>query len=472
MATGHVEQLAAASDPRGGTWSESGEIWFAPTCCSPLSRVQAAGGEARPSSELDAALGEGTHRFPWALPGGEALLFTVPDGKRPGIWWLSLRTNERVFVVPEVARPVFDPRGFLLWNRGGTLMSRRFDPRTGSLAGEAVVVDDELGTHADKTAQDLFGAAGGAVALRHATPFQRELRWFARDGTAGEVVASAASYYDPAISPDGRRVAVSRSDSPNYFLADVWLFDTTGRDRGLRFSFASGHTPVWSPDGATIYYHHHDRQDGTWRILSKRTDGVGAEQVVHSGRRGIWLDDRSPSDALLVVEGSTREGTYKLSLLPSNGGAALGPFQQALAGSQTHAAFSPDGRFLAYTSDDGGQPQIYVQRVDGSPGRWQVTSDGGDLAKWRTDGRELYYVGYDRVLRAVAIDSLEPFSTGATQDLFRLRVPQIAITSQYSYYEPSEDGQRFLVNNAVAVAADPGIVVTIGWSPVQARREQ
>ena len=124
-------------------------------------------------------------------------------------------------------------------------------------------------------------------------------------------------------------MAISRSESPNYFLADVWLFDTTSRDRGVRFSFARGHTPVWSPDGATIYFH--NQQAGSWRILAKRTDGTGAEQVLHSARQGLWLDDRSPRDPLLVLEGSSGQGTYKLWLLPEGGERVLRPFLHELA---------------------------------------------------------------------------------------------------------------------------------------------
>jgi hypothetical protein len=109
--------------------------------------------------------------------------------------------------------------------------------------------------------------------------------------------------------------------------------------------------------------------------------------------------------------------------------------------------------------------QIYVQAIDGSPGRWQVSRDGGDLATWRADGKELYFVGFDRVLRAVPVRSLAPLAVGDEEALFPLRIPPLAITSQHVYYLPSADGRRFLVNQAADDSLDAGIQVILGWSP-------
>jgi len=465
IATGHVEALAPVSDSRGATWSESGDIVFSPSCCAPLSRVPAGGGTPRPLTELDAGAGEGSHRYPWALPGGEAILFTIPDGKQPGIYWLSVSTGKRVLLLSGVARAVYDPRGFLLWDRDGSVVARRFDARTASLSTETFLVAEQVGTDAEKTAQDLFAAAGEVVAVRPSASTQRELRWVDRHGNPGPIVGSLGNFYDPWLSADGTRVAVAKSVLPNYYSSDIWIFDTSARDRAMRFSFARGSTPIWSPDGTTIYFATELR--GEHLIVAKRADGTGGETVLYRGRSPKWVDATSPREPLLVLEG-TASGAYKLWLLPLAGGRDARPFQQTLPGSQAHAAFSPDGRLLAYTSDESGLPQIYVQPVDGSPERWQVTTDGGDLATWRQDGKELFYVGFDRMLRVVPIRSLSPFTVGDPQLLFAVSIPQLAITSQHSYYLPTADGQRFLVNGRSQAASDPGILVTMGWSPTGA----
>jgi Tol biopolymer transport system component len=471
LATGQIEALATAADPRGGAWTDDGEIVIAPTCCSELSVVPAAGGAVRALTPLDPAAGETSHRYPWALPGGESLLLTIPGGQREGIYRYSRSASRLEKLLPQTARAVYDSRGFLLWTREGSLVARRFDASSGTFSGDTLLVAKAVGSDPDKTAQDLFGAAGGAVAVRPARTLRRELRWLDRTGEMGEIVASDGHYYDPTFSPDRRRIAVAMSPTPNYFDSDVWILDLGRPDRATRLTFTgAAASPVWSSDGESVYYM--SDEGGQFRFLAKRADGGGQEDVLLQSAAGVWMDDASRGERRVSLEGTTSEGTYKLWLYSLAGGGGLQPFQHASAGSQTHSTFSPDGRFLAYTSDESGVPQVYVQPVDGSSGRWQVSRDGGDLATWRADGGEIYYVGFDRVLRAVAVRSVAPFAIGDEQTLFPLRIPPLAITSQHSYYLPSADGRRFLVNQTAGEADDPGIHVTLGWSPSAAGGER
>jgi len=464
VANGHLEAIAPVADSRGATWSETGEIVYSPTCCAGLFAVPAAGGAVRALTELDAATAETSHRYPWALPGGESLLFTIPNGERTGIHRLSIASGTTELVVPLAARPIFDPRGFLFWRRDESLVARRFDAASGSFAGEGFVVAQRVGGDPDKTAQDLFAVAGGVVAVRPPGTSRRELRWFDRSGAPAELIGPDGHYYDPAFSPDRRRVAVARSSTGNYFEADIWIFDSAGSDRPTRLTFdGNATTPVWSPDGATVYYT--SDAGGRNLILAKRADGSGQEEILVEAPVAAWVDDASRREPLLVLEGTTEGGAYKLWLVSLGGDRGLRPFQHASPGSQTHAAFSPDGRLVAYTSDESGVSQVYVQAVDGSPGRWQVSRDGGDLATWRADSKELYFVGFDRVLRAVPVRSLVPFAVGNEEELFAVRLPPLAITSQHAYYLPSADGRRFLVNQAAGEAVDAGIQVTLGWQP-------
>jgi eukaryotic-like serine/threonine-protein kinase len=464
VATGHLEAVAPAADARGATWSDSGEIVFSATCCSGLSAVPATGGAVRVLTRLDTTNGETSHRYPWMSPGGESLFYTVPNGQRVGIHWHSVESGATQLLAPLVARAVFDPRGYLLWTRDGSLVARRFDVATGTFGGESFVVAQRVGTDPNKSAQDLFATAGGVVAVRPQGNPLRELRWFDRSGAPAQLVGSADNYFDPMFSPDRRRVAVAKSSTANYFAADIWILDSEGSDRATRLTFTgSTSAPAWSSDGATVYYS--SEGGGRNRILAKRADGSGQEEVLLDVQAGMWLDDVSRREPRLLLEGTAESGSYKLWFASLAGERTLEPFQHESAGSQTHAAFSPDGRLVAFSSDESGTSQIYVQAIDGSPGRWQVSRDGGDLATWRADGKELYFVGFDRVLRAVAVKSLAPFAVGDEEALFPLRIPPLAITSQHIYYLPSADGRRFLVNQAADDSLDAGIQVTLGWSP-------
>ncbi|MGH7860379.1 MAG: hypothetical protein ACREQY_23875, partial [Candidatus Binatia bacterium] len=289
-------------------------------------------------------------------------------------------------------------------------------------------------------------------------------RWFDRSGAPAALVAPEGYYYDPAFSPDRRRVAVARSATGSYFEADIWIFDAGGSERPTRLTF-DGHasSPAWSSDGETVYYT--SEQAGKNPLFAKRADGSGEAKLLVETPVNAWIDDASRREPLLALEGTAEGGAYKLWLVSLAGDRTLRPFQHASPGSQTHAAFSPDGRLVAYSSDESGVSQIFVQATDGSPGRWQVSRDGGDLATWRADGKELYFVGPDRVLRAAPVRSSAPFAVGNEEELFAVRLPPLAITSQHAYYLPSPDGRRFLVNLASGGAVDAGIQVTLGWQP-------
>ena len=461
VATSLAQSVVRVSDARGGTWTGAEEIVFTPTSSAALLRVPASGGSTRPLTRLGS--GEQSHRFPWALPGGEGLLFYTLSGKEAGIHWLSAASGERRLLLPDASRAAYDGRGFLFWSRNGALVAQRFDPGRAELSGEVFVVAEQVGVDAQKSAQTWFGAAPGAIALRVGALQQSQLRWFDRSGAALDEVTSAGAFGEPALSADDGRVVVTRApDSTG--ARDVWIFDTSGRDRGLRLSFEGDHsTPVWSADERAIYYT--VESEGVRRIVTKRADGSGAEQELHRSEASLWPNSQSPRAPLLVVEGGDAETGYRLWLLPLEGERRLRPFQQGSSGSQAHAAFSPDGSLLAYTSDESGLPQVFVQPVEGSGVRWQVSSDGGDLALWRADGRELYYVGLDRVLRAVPVRSLAPFAVGEPETLFPLRVPPLASTGNRTVYAPSRDGRRFLVNDQPRAASEPGIRVILGWRP-------
>ncbi len=467
FATGLAQTVVPASDPRGGSWSDDGEIYYSSGASSALSQVQASSGPSRPATELDSSRGEQSHRFPLALPGG-ALIYTCHgNAEVAGIYWRGPGGTPSRRILPEVSRASYDQRGYLLWVHDGALVAQRFDPATGTLSGEISPLAAQIGAEEQAAAEDWYSAsASGTVALRHGARESTELRWFDRRGTPLAAVTSPARMMEPALSPDGRQVAVQTVALGQ--KGQLWVFDGSGLDQGRRLTFdAGGETPAWSPDGRVIAYTS-PRTSG-WAVFRKASDGSGGEELLFESGVGCWVDSWFPDGKSLLLECYYPDRGADLWILPLDGSKKAVPFLEGRA-NEAHAAISPDGQLVAYVSDDGGVGQIYVRAVADQGSNWQVSRDGGDWPHWRADGKELYFAGHDRVLKAVPVTSVDPFSFATPMPLFRLRTPEPKVTSNRTYFSPSPDGQRFLVNQLVGEAADARIEVFLNWSPAAGPR--
>jgi Tol biopolymer transport system component len=272
-------------------------------------------------------------------------------------------------------------------------------------------------------------------------------------------VSAPAVFFEPALSPDGRSVAVSvgTTDSPR---GDVWIFDTAGKDRGRRLTFGGVSTPAWTPDGQWVFYTSRDSSGSS--IVRKRADGSGPGETLHVVPGNAYVDSVSPSASLLAFEAYDEAGNVDVFFLSLEGERKTRPFLTTPA-AEGHTAFSPDGRLLAYASDESGLPQIYAKEISGAGSRWQLTTDGGDQVAWSADGVEIFYVGLDRVLRALPVLSTTPLKVGEPKPLFKLDIPALALTGNRTYYGVSPDRRRFLVNTLLAGDSAPGLRVVLNW---------
>ena len=470
LATGVVQDICAVADSRGGAWEAGGDIIATVNSASPLVRISPATGDVAPVSTLAVEQGAQSHRFPWPLPEGR-FLFTVTGapGVR-GVYWASPGEPAPRRLVADQSRAAYDERGYMLWVRQGSLVAQRFDPRRGELSGEPFPLAENVGGDSQKTGKYWFAtAAGGAVAYRSGTRREHQLLWFDRAGTALGAATSPAGFTEPTLSPDGRRIAVTLGSSG--FGGDVWLYDAGALDRGQRLTFgpSEAETPIWSPDGRWVAFSS-ARAKG-YALFRKAADGAGDEEHLLDTVQPTWPDSWAPDGRQLLFERYESTGGSDLWLLPLDGKKKAVPYL-ATAANESHAAISPDGRLVAYVSDETGVPQVYIQTLPASGSKWQLTSDGGDMPAWRPDGREIFYVGLDRVLRAVPIVGLSPFAAGPPEELFRLRIPQVAITGNRTYFAAARDGRRFLVNSLVGASDDPGIGVIMGWNPPGEKQER
>ncbi|PWB68890.1 MAG: hypothetical protein C3F15_15775 [Holophagae bacterium] len=464
LASGLTQNLHRVADPRGGTWTRDGDILCSVNSVAPILRISAGSGESRAATELASDKGEQSHRFPWALPGGGFVFTSTGAPGIRGIYWHGRGTSSWRRILPDLSRAVYDERGYLLWVRDGFLVAQRFDPETGELSGELLPLAEKIGENSQKTAESWFAtSASGVVAFRQGARQWSELVWLDRKGATLGAVATPGTFNEPALSRDGRQVVVTISppnESPN-----LWIYESSGLDRGRRLTFdaAGAESGIWSPDGRWVAYS--SASEEGYRFFRKAADGSGEEELLFEAGSGGWVDSWSPDGGTLLFELFVPERGADLWLLPLDGQRQPVPFLETPA-NETHAAFSPDGRFVAYVSDEGGLAQIYVQTVSASGSRWQVSRDGGDWPAWSADGKELFYGGLDRVLYSVSIASLAPLTFGAQAPLFRLRTPQPAITSNRTFFEPSPDGRRFLVNQLVGSEGGDRIDVLMNWAPL------
>ncbi len=465
LSTGLTRALAGASDPRGGAWSESGDIFFTPNSAVGLFRVSSDGGAVTPATDFDSGRDE-SHRYPTPLPGGKAIVYSNKasgDADHQGLFWRSLADGRTKRMAPEVSRSAYDARGYLLWVRNGTLVAQKFDALAGDLSGEPFPLAEKVGADLGHTGEGWFGAAASVLAIRVGASPATQLRWYDRRGNHLGDLTSPGSFSEPAISRDGRQVAV-QVDEPNSVRSDIWIFEAEGKDRGRRLTFggsAAAQSAVWSTDGRWVHYA--SRSKGGSSILRKPADGSGPEETLYVHPDTAYVDSISPREPLAVLEASNKTGV-DLWLLPLEGDRKGRPFVETPA-SESHGSFSADGRLIAYSSDESGLPEIYAKEIGGSENRFQLTTDGGDQALWSADGKEIFYVGFDRVLRSLPVRNRSPLVVGEPVKLLKLDIPSLSLSGNRSYYLPSPDGKRFLVNALVSRENEPGLRVILNWNP-------
>jgi eukaryotic-like serine/threonine-protein kinase len=465
LAGGAAQPLASANDGRGGAWGRTGVILFAPTSIAAIHRVPASGGADEVVTHLDKTRGESDHRWPVFLPDGRhfvylartrlpenhALVAGSLDGPEAEVLVAGLQSS--------IAYAAFG--GYLLYVRERTLVAQPFDPDRLRFTGEPVPLAqavDPIGEGTPGTAYAFFAAGGSTLAYRAGVRVISQPTWFDRGGRELGRVGPPGDFDEPALSPDGKDVALDRNDE--HLTSAVWRLDL---ERGAlsRLSFGAGSAlaPAWSPDGSRVAY-----TCAQLRSLCLRpASGAGNEEVLLTSDAAKLVDDWSPDGRFLLFEEVSRQTTTDLWLLPLAGERKPALYLQTPF-DETHAKFSPDGRFVAYTSKESGRDEVYVQTFPAAGGKWQISTDGGDQAQWRADGKELFFLGLDRKLRAVAVKTEHGFQPGMQRVLFEARTTVPAGLASRASYAVSGDGQRFLVDKIVSDGGRIPITVVLDWT--------
>jgi hypothetical protein len=451
---GSPETVCAARDPRGGTWGESGEIVFSTEAGSSLVRVAAAGGTPQAIATIDPKRGEGTIRWPSLLPDGRSLLFYVLSSQqgKSGVYAGRLGSAERRFVASADSGAQYSA-GWLVFRRGSSLVAQQFDPGSARVSGEAQVITEDVWWNAWAPGWTAFSAsAGGVLAYQTGGLALTRLAWFDRTGRELGTVGEPGSYGELALSHDGKRLLTVRADAATA-AGNIWEFDLArGAPERLTTGPTNQDTPVYSPDDTHIGYSTYPDN----RMYSLARDS-GKRELLFEASGFPEFNDWPTSGPIVFTKVDLVGDHTSLWLLDGPGRAR--PFT-GTAFNEEGAQVSPDGHWVAYASDETGQPEIYLRRFPGGEDKRLVSSGGGTQAKWKGDGTELFYVAPDGSLFAVPVRTAAPREVGRPAALFRSAIAtRIEARNEYVV---SADGTRFLVNSKLDRSAP--VAVVLNWA--------
>jgi len=469
---GPPQILCDASLSRGGSWSRDGVILFSPSPREPLYRISASGGTPVQVTELDSSRREFSHRFPYFLPDGRHFLFLAQsvsggDPKEGDIVYAgSLDSRERKLLVQVRSNAVYSPpaggstEGHLLYARDRMVVAQPFDPRRLNLSGEAVPVGENV-TFYSNFAAAMFAASntGSLVFQSGGAGGNSELVWFDRSGKRLSTTGLPADYQRPRISHDGRRIAVDIVD-PATNRADVWVFDVA-RNVATRLTFGptDNSYPVWSPDDSRIVFT--SNRNGIGDIYEKSSSGAGEDKADFLDPTAFKnVCDWSRDGNLIAYTGiSTQMKTgwdlWTYSLVEKKPTVFL-----STPATEWQAVFSPDGRWLAYTSSESGRYEVFVQPFPGRGGKWQISPDGGNQPVWAPDGKELYYMSPENKLMVVEVDTASAFQAGSPRVLFETHLKGLIGRR----YDVAPDGKRFLINSMIGEVKSSPMTLVQNWA--------
>ena len=397
LAGGTPRIVAPAPSSFGATWLDDDRIVFTATINSGLLAVPATGGEVQTLTTPDLGATGYAHVWPKALPGGNHVLFTIwggQDAEFGGSAVYSFETGEYVGIRPDYGGGSWSTTGHLL-----VPADSEVDGDFAALrAAPYQVGDTEVGGEERTVLENIYGipwreqpwmsiADNGTLAYVPGTVADRRIAWYDRDGSHETAVDSRAVHDNLALSPDGRQVVVKNS-------AHLWVHDLESATRIRLTSEPTNGGPLWDPDGKRIYFS--SNRGGDWDLYVKSADGTGEAELLWKRDYSQWTNSIAPDGTLLIEEVHPESGLDLWTLKP---GSDPEPFL-ITPENEEDAAFSPDGRLVAYTTNESGRPEIYLLPYPGPGGRVPVSREGGERSKWSPDGRRLYYFQGDAVMEA------------------------------------------------------------------------
>ncbi len=457
----------------GGVWLSDGTIVFGSES-SGLHRVSASGGKPEPITTLDKDRGDIVHSYPVFLPDEKHYLFTIDSSniESSGVFLGSLDSNKVVRIVDSRYKVNYINPGYLLFLRGTILYAQQLQIDPPKLIGEPITIADQLSVSSAANNAPFTASRNGTILYRGGGSWAKtQLAWFDRQGKLLKKVGGIASDISVRLSPDGNYAAVATTTGPTFKSGageesvNIWVIDLA-RDVRTRITFdpvTSDENPIWSPDGRLLAFATHRDSDRA-SIYARSSLGEGKDKalfldVTPNPHPETW----SPDGKNLLVHYNGKRLDIGIIDVEASQPKIL-PFISTMS-DDIQAQFSPDGRWVAYTSVESGRNEIYVRPFPQGEGKWQISSDGGSEPKWRRDGKELFYLTADGTMMAVPIMTQPTFNAALPVSLFKTGTLPITLGAWGgdAQYDVSNDGSKFLINTIVTQPTLANLYVIVNW---------
>jgi serine/threonine protein kinase len=444
---------------RGGSWNSSGTILFVPGPGYPVYSVQDSGGTTPVAvTEVDTSAGEVSHRWPVFLPDGTHFLF-LTRGKEDVVYAASTKSKERKVILKNDTNVVFVSSGYLLFVKNGVLMSQPFDAEHLELKGNATSVAEGVPVFAGQQ-RGLFSASENGLLAIHSKPeMLAQPIWVDSTGKFMAPLMEPAmfAFGNMQMSSDGRKIAFSITD-PKEGSDNIWVHNVNSHQTTrLTFEKFVAQHPRWSPDGSALLYN--TSGYGNPQISRISVAGVGEAERVLPSEHSQTAESWSPDGRYLIFGQNPADKMSERTLwvLQMTGEKKPYPLFAASHSQQWGAAFSPDGKWVAYVSNESGDPEIYIAPFPDVSAKVQISSSRSSWPRWSRDGRQLFYIGKDHNVMAANLRfSAGGIEVGDTRMLFTLDIPE---------FEVSDDGKRFLVFKILENQEPSTVTLINNWLP-------
>ena len=467
---GVPQTICDAAYGRGGTWSKEGVIIFSSNTSTSLSIVSSSGGSVTNVTKLDATRKESGHRWPFFLPDGHHFLFLSrlnlnAVDEADGIFLASTDTTVAPRLVIKTSSNMAFANGHLLFANRNTLMAQPFDEASLQTTGEAFPLLTEHINFDGSRSSAAFTASQNGTLVYHkgeSGAVGISLAWHDRSGKQTGIVGSADFFYGIRLSPDGRRVAASYLDKTTGNV-DTWLYDIN-RALWTRFTFqeAMEKSPIWSPDGRTIVFALNPNKNSD--LYMRAANGAASEELLFESTQDKYPSDWSRDGRFLTfnsIDGGNNFDIWILPMSPEATGERKPFVFLKTAFDERRATFSPDGRWIAYQSNESGRDEVYIRPFPSPGGKWQVSTGGGTRPRWRGDGKELFFLSADfKMMSAEVRSGTSTVEIVSVKPLFQIGNLS---SGTANLYDVTADGQRFLAETIQRNENSPPLTLVVNW---------